>query len=233
MAVGAFAGPTRPFRFDRRANGTTLTTASGLPPKWEYKGCYSDSVQHRVLDEAFLASNTTMTGASCVQYCDGLGFSYAGTEFSRECWCGVGLKKASNSTPTDCNMPCAGNGSEACGDSNRLTVYANGFYPKTNPGVNNFVSIGCWVDDVQNRTLPYEVQVPGGCNNMSVNACTDVCNQFGFTLAGVEYGGECFCGKDLDYAGSVAGDPSDSGCDFLCKGAPYEFCGGPDRLNMY
>jgi hypothetical protein len=92
-------------------------------------------------------------------------------------------------TPNDCDMPCTGNSSQACGGPNRLTVYANDIYPVTNPGANGFVSLGCWADNVNNRTLPYEVQVPGGCKNMSVAACTSVCRGFGFSLAGVEYSG--------------------------------------------
>jgi hypothetical protein len=58
---------------------TTLAPVSDLPPEWAYKGCYSDMIRNRVLDEGFFASRSNMTGESCINYCGGLGFSYAGT----------------------------------------------------------------------------------------------------------------------------------------------------------
>ena len=52
---------------------------------------------------------------------------------------------------------------------------------------------------------------------------------------GVEYSGECYCGKTIN-AGSalVAGStPGQTGCNMLCNANRTEYCGGPNRLNMY
>ena len=52
---------------------------------------------------------------------------------------------------------------------------------------------------------------------------------------GVEYSGECYCGKTIN-AGSalVAGTtPGQTGCNMLCNANQTEYCGGPNRLNMY
>lgn len=160
-----------------------------------------------MLDEpkGFYASNTSMTGETCVDYCDGLGYNYAGTgkelvqllfakadfsaEYGQECFCGVGLKSSVVSTPDDCNQPCTGNSSQSCGDEDRISVYASATSPVTNPGVNGYRPLGCWSDTVENRTLDFQVQIQGGCRNMSVDACTSTCHDLGFSLAGLEYGG--------------------------------------------
>ena len=51
--------------------------------------------------------------------------------------------------------------------------------------------LGCYVDSVGARTLANGMQVPGGANAMTVEACTSVCLTSKYTLAGVEYSGEC------------------------------------------
>lgn len=50
---------------------------------------------------------------------------------------------------------------------------------------------GCYVDAGGSRTLRYGMQVPGGAGSMTVEACNSVCQDSKFTIAGVEYGGEC------------------------------------------
>jgi hypothetical protein len=51
--------------------------------------------------------------------------------------------------------------------------------------------LGCYVDSVGARTLANGMQVTGGANAMTVEACTSVCLAAKYTLAGVEYSGEC------------------------------------------
>ena len=50
---------------------------------------------------------------------------------------------------------------------------------------------GCYVDSVGSRTLRYGMQVPGGGGSMTVEACNSICQNSKYTIAGVEYGGEC------------------------------------------
>jgi hypothetical protein len=52
-------------------------------------------------------------------------------------------------------------------------------------------ALGCYVDSVGARTLANGMQVPGGANAITVEACTSVCLASKYTLAGVEYSGEC------------------------------------------
>ena len=51
----------------------------------------------------------------------------------------------------------------------------------------------------------------------------------------IEYSNECYCGNTIN-AGSVNQPSSDilvNGCSMLCGGNVSEYCGGPDRLDMY
>lgn len=52
-------------------------------------------------------------------------------------------------------------------------------------------SLGCYAEGNGGRTLGYGMQVPGGGNNMTVENCQTVCLASKYTLAGVEYAGEC------------------------------------------
>lgn len=51
--------------------------------------------------------------------------------------------------------------------------------------------LGCYSDNVNNRTLANQVQVAGGASAMSIEACETACKSAGYTIAGVEYSGEC------------------------------------------
>ncbi len=87
----------------------------------------------------------------------------------------------------DCSMPCSGWPGEACGGSQRITVYEtlSGNPPTTNPGTFDFPSLGCYTDSVAHRALSVKVGYEGG---LDVAKCIDTCASKGFALAGVEYG---------------------------------------------
>lgn len=84
-------------------------------------------------------------------------------------------------------MPCAGWAGEACGGSQRITVYEtlDANPPSTNPGVPGFPLLGCYTEPVGARALPVRAVYEGG---LTVAKCTAVCAKRGFALAGVEYG---------------------------------------------
>lgn len=81
-------------------------------------------------------------------------------------------------------------------------------------------------DNVGGRTLPNPVAVPSN----TIETCTAACYSAGYSLAGVEYSAECWCGN-LIGAGGVPAPASD--CNMLCSGNNLESCGGPNRLNVY
>ncbi|KAJ7452274.1 WSC domain-containing protein [Mycena latifolia] len=85
---------------------------------------------------------------------------------------------------------------------------------------------GCFIDNPF-RQLQHQQFVTGG---MTVEACTSACKTAGFAVAGLEFGGECWCDAFLQGTDKFA----DSQCaQMACSGNAAETCGGPDRLQVY
>ncbi len=141
-------------------------------------------------------------------------------------------------------MLCNGNQNEYCGGSNRLDLYSvNGTSPTsasssataTASGIpgptslpSGWVSGGCWVDQVYGRILQYEQPDDP---TMTVESCIDTCADSNYTVAGTEFGVQCFCGYEIINAGTRASNPGD--CSQACGGNSAEFCGGGNRMNIY
>ncbi|KAG7108844.1 WSC domain-containing protein like [Verticillium longisporum] len=195
---------------------------------WTYQGCYIDI--NRSLTGASRVS-ADMTNEVCATFCASRGFAYAGTEWYQECYCGNALAVGGViANELDCNTPCAGDTSQPCGGPNRLTLFfteeTNG--PSVNPGVGGWVSEGCYIDGAGGRTLSNGIgSIPA--SGMTVAKCLAACRAGNYKLGGVEYGGECYCDNSLKNGGAPAVD----GCNMLCNGNITEYCGGPDRLNLY
>ncbi|KAG0650392.1 WSC domain-containing [Hyphodiscus hymeniophilus] len=90
-------------------------------------------------------------------------------------------------------------------------------------------SLGCYTDNVSGRALPNSEAVPGGSAAMTNEACQSTCLAAGFSIAGTEYGRECWCGNALVNGGAPVSD----GCNMACNGNSAETCGGSNRLNVY
>lgn len=144
-------------------------------------------------------------------------------------------------------MACAGDPSELCGGSFRLNVYAfNGTFAspttasaastatqttsQTLPtGTSGWMSVGCYTDNVNARTLTVAVNMNGA---NTIEGCTVACFNSGFPYAGVEYSNECYCDSIIRNSGGPAPD-GNALCDMACSGDASEICGGPNRLNMF
>ncbi|CZR70098.1 uncharacterized protein PAC_19999 [Phialocephala subalpina] len=226
--------------------GKALVPASDLPGTWAYQGCYTDV--GRTLTGASYTNTTGMTDEACVAFCNSNQFIYAGTEYSSQCFCGATIASTATQVngTTDCTMPCSGNFSEPCGGLSRLSVFWNGVLPpSTNPGVGGWTFVGCYAawllflqvltrdsEGVTGRTLPNQVATPGGPANLTVAVCTSTCQTAGYVLAGVEYSQQCYCGNTFSNGGVPAPDGL-AGCNMLCSGNLSEYCGGPNRLDVY
>ena len=111
-------------------------------------------------------------------------------------------------------MPCTGNATQVCGAGNRLTVFHTTQAltgPGVNPGPPGWTSLGCYSDAAGARTLANGVQTTGGGSVMTIALCTSACKSAGYSLAGAEYGGECYCGNAFSNGGGPAADGS-AGC---------------------
>ena len=92
----------------------------------------------RTLDGALLADDD-LTNELCVTHCASLGFAYAGSEYSRECWCDDSYPPTREPGTTieslaGCNMRCAGDSGQYCGGAGWLSLYAA--YEEGEPCVN-------------------------------------------------------------------------------------------------
>jgi hypothetical protein len=188
-------------------------------------------VPGRTINAAAYADGENMTIENCIAYCAERNFAYAGTEWSIECFCGSELAAGTAQvSDAECNMPCSGDSSQPCGAGQRLTLFHTDNAPpgpEVNPGVNGYEYIGCYAEGTTGRALTYAAPVPG--NEMTVDKCTAACHAANYILAGVEYSGECFCDNSIQNGGALANE----GCTMLCNGNQSEYCGGPNRLNVY
>ncbi|KAF2740116.1 WSC-domain-containing protein [Polyplosphaeria fusca] len=106
---------------DPKKNYVDLIRSKG----WEYTGCGTDNIQMRTFTLKSTSSNT-MTVESCIDFCSSAGYTYAGVEYSAECYCDNSLP--ASRAPKDgiyggCNFPCAGNSSQSCGGSGFISIY--------------------------------------------------------------------------------------------------------------
>ena len=110
--------------------GVSKRVNSQAPPATaRYLGCFKDqqknwlagaNTQGRDL-KGFTTKDTGMTSARCIAVCRNQGFTYAGTQYSTQCFCGnaYGRSGAAN----NCDMACGGNPAEMCGGYWANSVY--------------------------------------------------------------------------------------------------------------
>lgn len=109
------------------ASETTAVSgsSSGMPSGWTYHGCYSDDISNRALTGAEFVNLGigAVTSTGCADYCEKNGFSFAGTEYAGECFCGNNLTGSSKLADDKCNMKCDGDSSQTCGGSSALSIW--------------------------------------------------------------------------------------------------------------
>ncbi|KAL1746452.1 glycosyl hydrolase family 71-domain-containing protein [Schizophyllum fasciatum] len=69
-------------------------------------------------------------------------------------------------------------------------------------------------------------------SNMTPAVCQALCDQGSYTLAGTEYGNQCYCGNSYSN-GATGAVVASSQCSSKCAGDSTQSCGGPYRLNVY
>lgn len=147
--------PNRPcypvtLAIDRSEPPTVTPTSSGAPPPpsetatpdmfadmtdlgFAFVGCAPEEGPAgdglgRTLTGTLYASDD-LTNEICVAHCAELGFAYAGSEYSRECFCGDSYPPTREPGTTigslsGCSMRCAGDGGQYCGGAGWLSLYA-------------------------------------------------------------------------------------------------------------
>ncbi|KAF4976007.1 hypothetical protein FZEAL_7263 [Fusarium zealandicum] len=230
-------------------NAVTEQAAPLLPNglgQYRYVGCFKENNPGRQLP-TLIYSNSSNTNELCINSCGAKGVTFCGSQYRRECWGGNKIPKL-QVDDKNCNFDCAGSLDQICGGNGidgggaYISLFADtlswdGTFgtiggddgpkgPFVNPGVYGYGSIGCYTEATSGRALPNG----RGVETATVASCVQACKTGGFTYAGVEYGGECFCGNAFS-AGSVPAPITE--CGMLCNGNGTEYCGGPNRLNVY
>lgn len=93
------------------------------PPESPYTltGCFAEPDGARALPQLY--ASTKMTIELCHQDCSLAGYTYAGLEYSTECWCGNSIPALDQLSDSECSAACAGNATETCGGNNALQLY--------------------------------------------------------------------------------------------------------------
>ncbi|KAL8855001.1 MAG: hypothetical protein Q9221_000197 [Calogaya cf. arnoldii] len=224
-------------------------------PVYEYLGCYHDvKPGGRLLTPQVYADNQN-TNDRCQTVCNNGKYVFSGTEYHIECYCGnTPPANVYKSDEIFCNYDCSGDSSQTCGG---LQVDAGGFIsiyydptrftpnnndtmgttpvsgaPQTVKQVGKYSHIGCYSEATQGRALSGKTPViPAG--GTTLESCEASCQ--GYEYFGVEFANECYCGNTIN-AGSVrqaSDDVNINGCSMLCGGNQAEYCGGPNRIDMY
>ncbi|CAN8099356.1 unnamed protein product [Discula destructiva] len=103
---------------------------------YNYTGCFTET-DHLPNTTGVRALNGgtnevglgNMTVETCLDFCGGdspggARYTYAGLEYSRECWCAQTFNTLSSKVHDgDCDLVCDGNASQYCGGSMRLSLY--------------------------------------------------------------------------------------------------------------
>ncbi|KAH8598152.1 hypothetical protein B0O99DRAFT_55550 [Bisporella sp. PMI_857] len=87
---------------------------------------------------------------------------------------------------------------------------------------------GCFSDS-NDRVLSGIKFANIGHRQVTNTKCVAYCDSKGFSMAGTEYGGQCFCGNALSGSTSV----EESKCNMPCEGDNKETCGGSLTLSVY
>src|SRR6266516_1182264 len=192
-----------------------------------------------------------LTVALCTSACQAAGYVLAGVEYAGECYCGNTVASGGPASDglTGCNMPCNGNSSEFCGGPNRLDMYnfTNGAVSSTSTSTSATSTIstsstgtstptglptgwtyqGCYVDGANGRILNYENP---DSTTLTVENCVQACVGLSYTVAGMEFSKQCFCGN---YTVNNATLAAATDCNMPCSGNSNEMCGAGNRMSIY
>ena len=189
-----------------------------------------------------------MTVALCTSACKSGGYTYAGVEYSGECYCGNSITAPGAPATDGCNMLCNGNQTEYCGGPNRLDLYKAGAAAATTTAAATTAAgttaaptsaatglpagwtyNACWIDNANGGRILTNQQPDNA--QTTVETCVAACKAAGYTIAGIEYSTQCFCGNQIINGGTKA--TSEADCNMACGGNANEKCGGPNRMSIY
>ncbi|KAF4457032.1 hypothetical protein F53441_947 [Fusarium austroafricanum] len=199
-----------------------------------YYGCWAEGNTGRALSLDSTGDTIGMTNEKCVAYCQEGGYTFAGTEYSQECYCGNSITNGGYNTTdiSQCSMQCRGNVLNYCGAGGRLSVWKikqpdqpTGPITALNGSA---VYSGCYTDGGSGgRTLPAAVFTGAA---VSLDTCFSFCSKLNYPLFGMEYGRECYCGYSPKTQATIA---PDGDCRMPCAGNSTQKCGAGNRISIW
>lgn len=81
---------------------------------YRYDGCWKENNPGRQLKVQLWGQNSNNTNDACISACATQSYTYAGTQYVNECWCGNKIPKLLVNN-TECNYACSGDDTETCG----------------------------------------------------------------------------------------------------------------------
>ncbi|KAF2711719.1 WSC-domain-containing protein [Pleomassaria siparia CBS 279.74] len=210
--------------------------------QYGYVGCFKENNPGRQLATQAYADKTNNTIGRCTTTCFGLGYVFAGTQYSQECWCGNAIP-IQKDDDKNCNLLCTGNSNQTCGgdgyfhDTAHISLFADSTKFNGNTAspplqltqsVGNYVFVGCYTEK-SSKTLSDKSTV---LNTMTVEICQAFCSMTTppFQYFGLEYAAECYCGQALNSASTVL---DATACNMPCKGSNSEYCGAGGVMQIY
>ncbi|KAJ6258332.1 hypothetical protein Dda_6372 [Drechslerella dactyloides] len=222
--------------------GPMKNATTGL---YRYVGCFKEWNPGRQLS-TLLYSDLNNTPERCIAACYSASSSwtFAGTQYERECWCGNAVPKQI-SLERDCNYKCTGSEAYTCGGNGFggggafISLYArsdkfvwDGSAPPVvtttaattgpaptgtaNPAVyKNYVHKGCWSEPSGPRAMTYLV---AASDNMFVEMCIDAAIRGGYKYCGVE---------------PESTQLTIEQCNYACAGNSQQKCGAGSKFNYY
>lgn len=101
--------------------------------------------------------------------------------------------------------------------------------PAVETGIGSWSYLGCYSDNTSTRALTGVQFADLGIGKVTSTGCMEYCGSAGFSLAGTEYAGQCFCGNKMEGSSKIAADK----CDMKCEGDASQVCGGSSALSVY
>lgn len=228
---------------------------------WTSVGCFAEAGRRRALTGPYYRSAASMTVEACAAFCEGFAYFGlgrarecfcgdeldAGAEIAEEGECGMvcsgdgcsycgGRNRLSlyaavvvADTPSSSSSP----EEEEAEDSSPAVSRGAGSVAVAVDLPEGWEYYGCWVDAVDGRILGHQ-WTPNQAN-LTQESCVAHCaaEKGGgyYTVAGLEYYTECYCGKSILNGGKLAS--ADSECSTPCGGDADQSCGGPGRMSVF
>ncbi|KAH8815901.1 WSC domain-containing protein [Xylogone sp. PMI_703] len=194
-----------------------------------YAGCYQDPYNARALVFDTGLDSSSMTQETCIAFCKGNNYRYAGLEDGGECFCGSAIN-GPKLDDAECSTPCSGNPDEMCGGNLILSIYEDPTFQDVDPtDISDYVPLGCFSEGSSGSALAWQ-QTQVSAASLSVESCLAACKAGGFPIAGIQNGDCCFCGTVL---GDGSAPVNSSECNIPCPGYGSQTCGGSNALNLY